>query len=77
MANIDEVRAVIAGTFKLPVESVRADTAMGSIPAWDSVGQVNLMMAIEQEFDIFLEVEDFARLISVPAIAEYLDRAGG
>lgn len=74
MADIDRVREVIASTFKLPPGSVRADAAMGTLTAWDSVGHVNLMMVIEQEFGIFLEVEDFARLTSVKAIADYLQQ---
>lgn len=75
MADIDRLRAVIATTLKLPVDRVPPDAAMEALPEWDSVGHVNLMMAIEQEFDLFLEVEDFAKLTSVAAIAAYLDRA--
>ena len=38
--------------------------------------QVNLMMALEQTFDIFLDVEDFQKLTSVSAIIEYLKDQG-
>ena len=34
------------------------------------------MMALEQTFDVQLEVEDFPRLTSVPAILDYLKHAG-
>ena len=73
MADIQHIRSTIAQTFKLSIERVPPDAAMETLTEWDSVGHVNLMMAIEQEFDIYLEVEDFARLTSVGAIATYLD----
>jgi acyl carrier protein len=44
--------------------------------AWDSLAHVNLMMGLEQTFDLFLEVEDFTQLTSVPAILEYLKEQG-
>lgn len=72
MNNLDRVRQVIATTFKLRVDRVPAEAAMGKLPEWDSVGHVNLMMSIEQEFDLMLEVEDFAELTSISAILDYL-----
>ena len=77
MNNSDRVRQVIATTFKLPVARVPADASMGKLPEWDSVGHVNLMMSIEQEFDLMLEVEDFAELTSVSTIVDYLAKHGG
>jgi hypothetical protein len=34
------------------------------------------MMSLEQTLDLFLEVEDFPKLTSVPAILEYLREQG-
>ncbi|MDT7934982.1 MAG: acyl carrier protein [Sphingomonadaceae bacterium] len=70
----DEVRRLIAETLSVPVERVGTDASMDALPEWDSVGHVNLMMSIEQEWNLFLEVEDFAVLTSVPAILAYLAR---
>lgn len=77
MNNLDRVRQVIVTTFKIPIDRVPADALMGRLPEWDSVGHVNLMMSIEQEFDLMLEVEDFAELTSVSAILKYLAKHGG
>jgi acyl carrier protein len=40
------------------------------------MGQIHLMVALEDSFGIHLEVEDFARLTSVPAILDHLARQG-
>jgi acyl carrier protein len=34
------------------------------------------MMALEQTFGIYLDVEDFAKLVSVPTILQYLKDQG-
>jgi len=72
------LQQTIASTLRVPPQSVTMSTVNEDLPAWDSLGHVNLMMALEQTFDIYVEVEDFERLISVRAILEYLgaSRAG-
>jgi acyl carrier protein len=52
------LRRVVAQTFGLPLESVNDDTSPDSVPAWDSVGQLELVSALEQEFSITFDVED-------------------
>ena len=63
-------------TLRKPLHSVDIDTKAEDLAAWDSLGQVNLMMALEQTFDVFLDVEDFPTLNSVPAILKYLKEHG-
>lgn len=72
------LQQTIASTLRVPLQAITESTVNEDLPAWDSLGQVNLMMALEQTFDIYVEVEDFERLISVHAILEYLNarRAG-
>lgn len=76
MSIFDKLQDVIASTLKVPASKIRETTVNEDIAAWDSLGHVNLMMALEQTFDIFLDVEDFPRLVSVPAIVRYLKDNG-
>lgn len=76
MSLLDRVRQTIATTLKLPVARVTPATANEDLAAWDSLGHVNLMMALEQTFDVYIEVEDFEQLRSVAAIVAYLERHG-
>jgi acyl carrier protein len=68
-----KIQQVIATTLKVPPEKITRETSDKDLAAWDSLAHVNLMMSLEQTFDLFLEVEDFPRLTSVPAILEYLE----
>ena len=73
---LERVCATVAATLNLPPAAVGADAAADTTDAWDSLAQVNLMLAIEQTFGIELDVEDFSILTSVRAITEYLEACG-
>ena len=73
MSMIDDVRRVIADTLNLSEDKIDQNSSSETIDAWDSLAQVNLMMAIEQTFDLELEVEDFMKLNSVSAIAGFIE----
>ena len=72
MSVFNKLRDAMAATLKVPADSITVTTKDEDLAAWDSLGHVNLMMTLEQTFDVFLDVEDFPRLNSVPAIIEYL-----
>lgn len=67
-----EVRELIADTFGVPLDSLTAATVRDEVDGWDSVGQLNLMLAVEEAFDVRLAVEDMQKLTSVAAITEYV-----
>ena len=73
---LERVRDVIATTLKVPASRLLDTTHSEQLQAWDSLGQVNIVMALEQTFGIMIEVEDFEHLNSVPAILDYLGRQG-
>jgi len=76
MDLFEKTRNVIATTLKVTPEKITRETSDKDLAARDSLAHVNLMVSLEQTFDLFLEVEDFPRLTSVPAILEYLRREG-
>jgi len=76
MSIFEKLRETIATTLKVSKDRITETTSNENLAAWDSLGQVNLMMALEQTFDIFLDVEDFQKLASVSAIMEYLKDQG-
>tara|TARA_R110001583_G_scaffold154316_1_gene305979 strand:- start:5572 stop:5802 length:231 start_codon:yes stop_codon:yes gene_type:complete len=73
MNLLDQVRQVIAETINLPEADINELSSTETLDKWDSLAQVNLMMAIEQAFDLELEVEDFVELNSVRKIVEFIN----
>jgi len=72
--SFERLQVLIATTLKVPPTRIKATTTQDELVAWDSLGHVNLMMALEQSFGLYIEVEDFEALNSVPAILEYIGR---
>ena len=76
MDLFDQVQHVIATTLKVTPDKISRETSDKDLASWDSIAHVNLIMGLEQTFDVLLEVEEFAQLTSVPAILEYLTGQG-
>ena len=74
MTLFERLRETVATTLDIRPDVIHENTTNSDIAAWDSLGQVTLMMAIEQTFGIQLDVEDFARLTSIRAILDHLRR---
>ena len=76
MSTFEKLQQTISATLKVAPNKITQTTRDQDLPSWDSLGQVNLIMALEQEFGVMIEVEDFGNLNSVPAILEYLGKQG-
>ncbi len=72
MSVFEKLRDIMATALEIPAESIRENSTMEEIEEWDSLGHVHIMVALEQAFDLYMDVEDFAALDSVPAILEFL-----
>ena len=71
-----QIQSVIATLLKVPPDKITRETLAADLAGWDSLAHVNLMISLEQTFDLLLEVEDFAKLTSVAAILQYLREQG-
>ena len=73
MSVLTKLREIVATALELPVSAIKEDSSMDQIEEWDSLGHVHIMVALEQAFDLYMDVDDFAELASVPAILQYLE----
>jgi acyl carrier protein len=64
----------IAEMFEEPKDRLRSETPRSEIPSWDSLGQLILMSALDQQFGIRLEQSELASLASVQDILDILTR---
>ncbi len=66
MSQIDErVKRVVLETLKIAESDYNEDLSAGDLPQWDSIGHVNLLMAVEKEFDVAFDVTDAIDIESV------------
>jgi acyl carrier protein len=73
---VDRIDAIVATVLKIPVSSVTEETSPDTIDKWDSLAHLNLVMAIEIEFQISLSPEDAMEMLSVRLIRTILKERG-
>lgn len=57
----------MAEVLRLPVERIGDDTAMGTVPNWDSTAHMRMMLALEDAFGIEL---DETRMVEMTSFAK-------
>lgn len=73
MSVFKQLQEIMASALELPVDAITESSTMEDVEEWDSLGHVHIMVALEQAFDLYMDVDDFAELDSVPAILQYLE----
>jgi acyl carrier protein len=71
--NEDNLRAVLAGVLRVPVESIGPESSMDNIESWDSLQHMNLVLALEEEFGVSIPDEDAANVTSYRLIKLVLE----
>jgi acyl carrier protein len=63
------VLRIIADIFAVPQESLRPESSPETIETWDSLAHLNLILALEQEFQIQFPPEEIETLVTVERIS--------
>jgi len=58
VTNIEKYEKAFVETFEIEKTQIGEGLVYQSIPLWDSVGHMSLIAALEDEFDIMLEMDD-------------------
>lgn len=61
---------------QLKRKDIGPDAAMGKTPGWDSMAQVDLILALEQRFGVQVPPDLFGQLSSVTTILGFLAEQG-
>ncbi len=73
----DKLRSVLAEVLRMPVEQVGDDLAMKDVDAWDSLVHMQLVLSLEQNFDIQLTFDEIVAMQSVREIKRVLSGRRG
>lgn len=68
------VRKTLAQVFGLSADDVAGNLEMGLHPKWDSMGHMELIVAIEKEFGIRFQTYEIAELLSAEKIVNAVER---
>jgi acyl carrier protein len=72
----DRLRQTMAAVLGVPAEALHDDASPETVADWDSMGHLNLVMALESEFGVSLSVEEVLEMRDVAAIRRVLQAHG-
>ena len=73
--TVAEALEWIANLFEEPPGRITSDTIRSDVPAWDSLGQLILMAALDQQWGIRLSQRELPSLTSVGDVLAILGRS--
>jgi acyl carrier protein len=77
MSLRDRVVRVTSQVLNLPAEVITEESSPRTVEGWDSLGHMNLMLALEEEFGVQFSDERIMQLLSVGAIVQALHELTG
>ncbi len=71
--NIEKkIKNIIAKIFRVEVSAITEKSSVDNIENWDSLGHMNLILALEQEFGVQFEAEQIMELLNYKIILSTL-----
>jgi acyl carrier protein len=68
----EKIKYVISNTWKIPIESLNCESCFTDDLAQDSLDIVELIVAIEKEFNIEIPDEDINEIVRIKTLVDYV-----
>jgi acyl carrier protein len=75
-ANEEELRQVLVDVLGLEVSAINETTSVDTVKQWDSLKHLNLVLALEEKFNVTLSEEQTVQILSYPLIKVVLEEHG-
>ena len=77
MASVEEkVKAIVAEKFKVPAESIKTETSFVNDLGADSLDMNEVLMLLEEEFDLTFTDEDIDKIQAIGTVGETVKYIG-
>ena len=73
---MDNIKKIVSEVFNIEPEKINNDSSPDNIEMWDSLGQLALVLAIEQKYKITLEIQEIFLIMNVGDIYKILKKRG-
>jgi acyl carrier protein len=73
MLNENLLKKVMASVLKVDASAIDENSSMDNIKSWDSLGHMNLVLALEDEFKVVIPDEDAGNITSYKLIVVVLN----
>tara|TARA_B100000787_G_scaffold166746_1_gene152442 strand:- start:712 stop:954 length:243 start_codon:yes stop_codon:yes gene_type:complete len=76
MNNNDKLLTVFSDLFDVPFNKLGLELAQDDIDRWDSLGMINLIVSLEQLFDVKFDIVEMSEMNTISFIKELLVAKG-
>lgn len=73
----DKVIEVLSAVMKIDRNEIIEKSSIDTVPNWDSISHMNLVMALEEEFELTFSEEQILEMLSVEIIIEIIKENTG
>jgi acyl carrier protein len=68
-----QIKSLVSNLFDVDVESLSLESSPDDIEKWDSLGHMNLVAAVEEEFEIELSDEDIDDMANIALLINIIE----
>ncbi len=72
----ERVYKIISQVFNVPIENINDETSSDDIETWDSLKHMNMVLSLEEEFNVQFGEEQVLEMLNVGLIIEILKEIG-
>lgn len=76
MTNIEKLNNIFVEVFGVEPSALTSDFKKENVEAWDSIHQLSIVTAMEEEFDLLFDPEDIIALDSYEAAKGIMEKYG-
>jgi len=69
----ERIKSVMSSVFNVPQGVIQSDASPDTIDSWDSLKHMNLIIGLEEEFDIEFDDEDIGNLLNYELIKIHIE----
>lgn len=76
MNNEEKLKQIIASVFKVDASTINNETSPDTIESWDSLNHLNLVLALEEGFDVSFTEQQTVEILNYELIKISLQELG-
>lgn len=69
----DKIKKIMSEVFSVPVESISEESSRQNLESWNSLNHLQMVFALEDEFQITLSPSEATRIIDFQSVKELLN----
>lgn len=72
----ERLKRIMSRIFEIPFEEITEDTSVDTVEKWDSLNHMNLILALEEAFNIAFSADEIADMLNYELVVMRLKEHG-